>query len=54
MPTPVGHSLIGLAVFTLVADRRKKLLSRENIGLLALCLVASNLPDIDFFHLGDN
>ncbi len=54
MPTPLGHSLVGLAVFTLTADKRKKLLSRENMGLLALCLVAANLPDVDFFHLGNN
>lgn len=54
MPTPVGHTLAGLAVFVLSANRRslKNLWSRENFGWAALCVVASSIPDIDFIHWG--
>lgn len=44
MPTPVGHSLAGLAVQLAAGER-----DRRRMLLAAACLVAiANLPDIDF------
>ncbi len=55
MPTPLGHSLAGLAIWA--ADRRPVNLSnaftRENLGWAVYCIAVSNAPDLDFIHLQD-
>lgn len=52
MPTPLGHSLIGLAYFTLTAGKGK-ILGKETAWWGILCIVVANIPDIDFIHLED-
>ena len=54
MPTPLGHSLAGLAVWAVTRkpSTLKEALSRENAGWAALCVLAANLPDADFIILG--
>jgi len=53
MPTPLGHALAGLAIWS--AARRpaslKEAFTRENAGWAALCVLAANLPDADFIHI---
>ncbi len=52
MPTPIGHSLAGLAVFALTADKKREqpLFRKETLWWAAYCIVLSNIPDLDFFH----
>jgi len=53
MPTPVGHTLAGLAIWA-VSERPKPLkdmLNAKCLGWAALCVVASNIPDADFISL---
>ncbi len=64
MPTPIGHTLLALSIFSFAWE---KLIDRfgsfsfwptqrgrDTIILLGLCLIFSNLPDLDFisFHNG--
>jgi membrane-bound metal-dependent hydrolase YbcI (DUF457 family) len=53
MPTPVGHTLAGLAIWA-VGDRSKPLkdlLNARSLGWAGLCVVASNIPDADFISI---
>ncbi|VAX21070.1 hypothetical protein MNBD_NITROSPINAE02-491 [hydrothermal vent metagenome] len=56
MPTPLGHSLAGLAIFALSEKRgtRRHVPLGERLGWGALCVVASNAPDLDFIAWGKN
>lgn len=45
MPSPVGHGLMGVALYTATAPRRRLLKAG---GWLALCVGVSLLPDLDF------
>lgn len=53
MPTPLGHALAGLAVWSIARKPAsvKEAITRENVGWAALCVLAANLPDADFIHL---
>ena len=42
MPSPIAHSLAGVALYQVRPERRHQL------ALLALLVVAANLPDLDF------
>lgn len=55
MPTPVGHTLAGLAIWA-ISERSKPLkdlLNARCLGWAALCVVASNIPDADFILMTD-
>jgi len=45
MPSPVGHGLMGVALYTATVPRRRLLKAG---GWLALCVGVSLLPDLDF------
>jgi membrane-bound metal-dependent hydrolase YbcI (DUF457 family) len=45
MPSPVGHSLMGVALYSATAPRGRLLKAG---GWLALCVGASLVPDLDF------
>ncbi|MDH5511268.1 MAG: metal-dependent hydrolase [Nitrospinota bacterium] len=53
MPTPIGHALAGLAVWSMARKPAslKEAFTRENAGWAALCVLAANLPDADFINL---
>ena len=55
MPTPIGHTLAGLAVWSLARKPTsiKEAFTKENAGWAALCVLAANLPDTDFIHLSE-
>ncbi len=55
MPTPVGHTLAGLAIWA-ATERSKSLslkdmLNGRHLGWAALCVTASNIPDADFISI---
>jgi len=52
MPTPLGHTLTGLAVWAVARKpvSIKDAMTRENAGWAALCVLAANLPDADFIY----
>ena len=55
MPTPIGHTLAGLAVYAVGARADSgAVFTRKNIGWAVLCVVASNAPDLDFIHWGEH
>lgn len=50
MPSPIGHTIVGLCGFILVSHHltpAKKLPPRRRLQLLASCIILANLPDID-------
>lgn len=49
MPTPIGHSLAGLATLALGKKNSAKP-TRENLEWAALLVAASVAPDLDFIH----
>ena len=55
MPTPLGHTLTGLAVWAVARKpvSIKDAITRENAGWAALCVLAANLPDADFIYFAD-
>ncbi|MDH5757922.1 MAG: metal-dependent hydrolase [Nitrospinota bacterium] len=55
MPTPLGHTLAGLAVWAVARKpvSLKEAFTRENVGWAAVCALAANLPDADFIHISD-
>ncbi|VAX15036.1 hypothetical protein MNBD_NITROSPINAE04-1319 [hydrothermal vent metagenome] len=54
MPTPVGHTLAGLAIWAVSEKPKpplKDLLTARCLGWAALCVTASNIPDADFITI---
>mgnify|MGYP001332806412 CR=1 FL=1 len=60
MPTPLGHSIAGLAIWIASIDRlepRSKIvrhipyMNSNNVFWAILCIFFANVPDIDFIHL---
>lgn len=51
MPTPVGHTLAGLAIWAATERPKtiKEALRPENLRWAAFCVVVANVPDLDFF-----
>lgn len=48
MPTPLGHSLLGLAVMGATPYSAQNNSVRERAWLAAYCVTVANLPDFDF------
>ena len=53
MPTPIGHTFTGLALWAAVRPpgSPRPALERGNMAWAALAVAASNAPDLDFIHL---
>jgi len=50
MPTPIGHTFLGLATIAIASKRGEKPLIMGNLKLSAFCVIMAGLPDIDFIQ----
>ena len=48
MPLPIAHSAAGLTGYFAFKKRKHNSISKQELYLLALCLLLANLPDLDF------
>ncbi len=54
MPTPLGHTLTGVIIHTIIRKKRKKKQSCQSWMCLLFCIIFSSLPDIDFISLSNS
>ena len=48
MPSPIGHSLTGFALYWALEGAQRPALTRSDLVLCGLTVIAANLPDLDF------
>jgi len=48
MPSPIGHSLTGFALYCALEGPRRPVMTRSDMALCSLIVMAANLPDVDF------
>ncbi|MBI5815868.1 MAG: metal-dependent hydrolase [Nitrospinae bacterium] len=54
MPTPIGHSLLGLSIMAAAYGVKKPAFTKHGLKLAVFCVAAACLPDIDFVHWDGN
>ena len=54
MPTPLGHAITGLAIYTLGSEKNSFPSVDKNYGLIVVCVLASWAPDLDFIYWSEN
>ena len=54
MPTPLGHAITDLAIYTIGLEKKNTSHVDRNYGLIAVCVLASWAPDLDFIHWSEN